>query len=86
MDKMAKQLGASAFGDSKVKDKRFYVVYQGKRINFGSTSKNTFYDNHNKSVQSAWKARHTKIKNKEGQSVYTVKTSPSYWSYNLLWN
>jgi|688.fasta_scaffold2478688_1 hypothetical protein len=80
------RLGATDFGISKTKNKRFYVIYDSKKINFGSTTNNTFIDHNNEDKKRAWIARHTKIKNKNGELVYKLKSSPDYWSYHILWN
>ena len=80
------ELGASKFGKSKKKDKRFYVVYNGKKIHFGLKNGSTFIDHHDKRKQKAWKERHSKIKLKDGSLAYKSKTQPSYWSWTLLWN
>ena len=81
----ALSLGATDFGISKAKNKRFYVVYNNKIINFGSKDGSTFIDHKDEKKRKAWRARHIKIKNKQGQSVYKLKTSASYWSWHLLW-
>lgn len=78
-------LGASDFGESRVKGKRYFVVYQGKRINFGSDSGSTFIDHRDEKKRDAWYSRHSKIKNKAGNLVINDKTSPSYWSAKILW-
>ena len=78
-------LGASDFGISKVKGKRFFVVYNNKKINFGSDFGQTYFDHGNKQTKKAWYARHARIKDKEGRQVIKLKTSPSYWSAHLLW-
>ena len=44
----AKQLGASEFGLSDRKDKRFYVRYNNKIIHFGLKNGETFIDHHDK--------------------------------------
>ena len=82
----ARKLGATNLGVSKVKGKRYYVIYNGKKINFGSATGKTFIDHRDKQKRKAWFARHSKIKNKQGQYVISLKTSPSYWSANLLWS
>lgn len=79
-------LGATDFKKSNKKNKRFYVMYKGKSIHFGSDVGSTFIDHHDKVKRRAWIARHSVVKNKEGQNVIRVKTSPSYWSYHVLWN
>lgn len=85
LNKKAISLGATDFGRSKTVNKRFYVVYNGKTINFGSKFGKTFIDHEDSYKRSAWYARHSKILNKKGQNVINLKTSPSYWSANLLW-
>jgi hypothetical protein len=87
MDLKAKaiNLGASDFGISNVKNKRYFVIYNGKRINFGSKSGKTYIDHKDDKKKDAWYARHNKIINKAGEKVINKKDSPSYWSANLLW-
>ena len=83
--KKALKLGATEFNKSSVKGKRFYVVYNGKRINFSSKTGATFIDHGNKRVRDEWYARHSKIKDKDGNLVINDKTSASYWSHQILW-
>ncbi len=77
-------LGAEDFRHSNVK--RFYVVYRDRIIHFGSKHGKTFIDHQDKDKRRAWIARHSKILNKEGKPVIRIKSSPSYWSYHVLWN
>lgn len=86
LKKKALKLGATDFGNSKTKNKRFYVVYNNKIINFGSKNGSTFIDHNDEKKRKAWLARHMKIKDKQGELVYKLKSSPSYWSLNLLWS
>ena len=81
----AMRYGATAFGASTAKGKRFYVVFQGKKINFGSKAGKAFIDHQDKEKKRAWQARHSKIKLKDGRLAYTVKHSPAWWSWHLLW-
>jgi hypothetical protein len=88
MDKLkekALNLGASDFGYSKAKDKRFYVVYEGRRINFGAKQASTYINHGDDDKRKAWYARHSKIKNKKGEYVINLKTSPDWWSAKILW-
>tara|TARA_R110001592_G_scaffold237459_1_gene496666 strand:+ start:1811 stop:2098 length:288 start_codon:yes stop_codon:yes gene_type:complete len=78
-------LGATDFGVSSVKGKRFFVVYNGKKINFGSDVGQTYFDHGDKDKKRNWYARHAKIKDKQGRQVIKVKTSPAYWSSHMLW-
>ena len=43
-EKALKITGVTDFGKSVAKGKRFYVIYNGRRINFGSQTNNTFID------------------------------------------
>ena len=81
----ALELGATAVGYSKRKGKKYYVEYDNKIINFGSDVGQTFLDHNDETKKKAWRARHEKIKNKNGEYVYKIKTSPSYWAYHILW-
>ena len=65
MDAKAEKLGALEIGVTKVKSKRFYVVYNSKRINFGSKTGLTFIDHHDIDVRKAWRQRFSKIKIKK---------------------
>jgi hypothetical protein len=82
----ALMLGALDFGLSERKDKRFYVLYNGRIINFGSKHGKTFIDHGDENIKNAWIARHSKIKNKANNLVINLKTSPSFWSHNILWS
>ena len=88
MDKLkekAIKLKANDFGLSSRKNKRFYVVYNNKIIHFGLKNGQTYFDHHDKKKRTAWRARHSKIISKDGIAFYKIKTSPEYWSYNILW-
>lgn len=85
LKKKALSLGASEFGPSDKENKRFYVIYDGEKIHFGADGAVTYYDYKDNKMRNAWKARHSKIRNKAGKYVIELKSSPSYWSSNLLW-
>jgi hypothetical protein len=85
LSRKAKSLGASEFGKSKAKNKRFFVVHGGKKMNFGSDTNNTFIDHGDEIKRKAWKARHSKIKKKDGGFAYLDKHQPEFWSWHLLW-
>lgn len=78
-------LGATDLGISSRKNKRFYVIYDGKIIHFGSKNGSTFIDHHNPLLRKNWRARHSKIINKDGIPFYKIKSSPEYWAWHLLW-
>ena len=83
--KKAYKLGATEFGVSNRKDKRFYVVYNNKKINFGSKTGMAYIDHHDELKRKNWKARHSQIKNKDGVPFYKIPESPEYWSYRINW-
>ena len=85
LNKKALSFGASHFGVSTRKNKRFYVIISDHIIHFGSKSGSTYIDHHDSIKRKNWRARHSKIKNKAGQYVYLDPYSPSYWSYHILW-
>jgi hypothetical protein len=78
-------LGASEFGKSKAKGKKYYVIYNDTRINFGAKNMSDYTIHKDPARRQRYLARHMKIKNKAGQLVYKLKESPSYWAMNLLW-
>ena len=59
----ALSLGASEFGESDRKNKRFYVVYDNKIVHFGSPTAKTFLEHNDEKKRDAWYARHSKILN-----------------------
>ena len=84
LDKKARTLGASEFGLSKTKNKRFYVIYNNTKINFGSKVGQTNIDHHDDNKRKAWRARHIKIL-KNGKPAYKNKMSPEFWNWHLTW-
>ena len=78
-------LGATEFNVSNRASKRFMVMYNGMAIHFGSKTGKTFIDHRDTVKRRAWLARHSKIRNKAGQHVINLKSSPSYWSKHVLW-
>ena len=85
MEKKAIKLGASSFGNSKAKNKRYYVIYNGKTINFGQPGAITFSDKEDEKKRDSFRARHSKIKLKDGTLAYKNKNQAAYWSWHLLW-
>jgi len=83
--KKALQLGATEFGPSKAKGKKYYVIYDGRRINFGAAGMSDYTIHKDEDRRRRYRARHGTIRLKDGRLAYKVKTSPAYWSWNLLW-
>lgn len=73
---------------SKTKNKRFSIIKDGKITNFGLypfSGSGSFLDHKDDKIKSAWRARHSKIKLKDGRLAYKVKDTPEYLSWNILW-
>jgi hypothetical protein len=85
LEKQAIQLGATEFGRSRAKNKKYYVVYKGKKIHFGDTRYEDYTTHGDSERRKRYLARAKKIKNKEGRYTYRDKNSPNFWSVNLLW-
>ena len=90
VQKIAKQKSIDGeITESKAKGKRFAIKVDGKTINFGSwpfKKDGAFIDHGDKKLKDAWMARHEKILLKSGEPAYKDKSSPSYYSYRLLWD
>jgi hypothetical protein len=73
---------------SNAKGKRFSIRSpDGKLINFGLfpfSGNGTFIDHNDDKIRDAWRARHSKIM-KGGKLAYKDKSSPEYYSWNILW-
>lgn len=81
----AMALGADNFKKSTRKGKKWMVLYEGKTIHFGAAGMSDFTIHKDKERRDRYRARHGKIKLKNGRPAYTVKTSPAYWSWHILW-
>jgi hypothetical protein len=81
----ALSLGATEFGVSKAKGKKYYVIYGNKRINFGAYGMSDFTIHKDKDRRDRYRARHGKIKLKNGRLAYKNKNSPAFWSWHVLW-
>ena len=57
------KLGATEFGKSKVNDKKFYVIYRGKRINFGAKNMSDYTIHNDPERRRRYRARHGAIRN-----------------------
>ena len=86
LSKKAFKLGATEFGISRVKGKRFYVRYNKKSLILVQLlGRRMLTTGISKKEIKALYARHSKIQNKHGQYVIDNPDSPSYWSARVLW-
>ena len=85
------------FVKSGVKTKKYSTITpSGKWINFGSAKYQHYKDatglglyshlDHNdKARRDKYRARHSKIKTKDGKLAYKNPEQPAYYSWNFLW-
>lgn len=81
----ALKLGAKEFGRSNVKNKKWYVVYNNKKINFGDNRYDDYTTHRDKSRRKNYLLRAKAIRNKYGELTYNNKNYPNYWAVHLLW-
>ena len=81
----AKKLGAMDIKPSTRARNKWMVLYKGQWIHFGARGMSDYTIHKDEDRRRRYRARHSKIKLSDGRRAYTVKSSPSYWSWNLLW-
>ena len=57
----------------------------GKKVHFGSPKYPDYTIHKDKERRDKYRARATKIKNKQGELTFTNPESSNYWSVHLLW-
>ena len=80
----ALKLGATTFGRSNRKYKKYYVIYKNKKI-LGDNRYEDFTMHKDIARRRRYRARASKIKDKQGRLTYKLKSSPNFWAFNLLW-
>jgi hypothetical protein len=73
---------------SRAKNKRFALVKDGLRVNFGLypySGAGSYLDHQDDNIKRAWRARHSKITLKDGRLAYKVRNTPEFLSWNILW-
>jgi hypothetical protein len=73
---------------SKAKNKRFAIIKDGKRVNFGVwpyTGAGTYLDHSDNKIRTAWRARHSAITLKDGRKAYLVPGTAEYYAWEILW-
>ena len=81
----ARQLGATALRRSWRQGKKWAVLYEGKWIHFGAKGYDDYTVHGDADRRASYRARHGAIKTKDGRIARMVKTSPAFWSWELLW-
>ena len=84
--KKAKNLGAESLDYSPRKNNKYMVKLPGgKKVHFGSSKYEDYTIHKDKERRDKYRARATKIKNKQGELTYNNPESSNYWSVHLLW-
>jgi len=89
MDSLRKKAishGATEFGLSRAAGKKYYIKYQGKRINFGAAGMSDYTIHKDEDRRRRYRARHGSIRLKDGRLAYKVKSQAAYWSWWILWD
>jgi len=84
--KKAKSIGIK--GDivkSSNPNKKYDLVIGNKKTSFGAKGYEDYLDHQDLKRRKNYRARHSGIVNKDGRKAISVKNSPAYLSYNLLW-
>ena len=80
-----KKLGAGSLDYSKRKNNKYVVTIQnGKKLHFGSSQYPEFLIHKDEERKEKYLSRAKKIKNKQGELIYTNPESSNFWSVNLL--
>jgi len=85
IERNARFRGATQFGLSNRLHKKYFVVYDGKKIHFGDKRFQDFTIHGDKRRRDNYRSRHKGVKLLSGRPAYLDKSQPSYYSYWLLW-
>ena len=85
ISRKARLLGAESIKHSTRATKKFMVLYQGRWIHFGAKGYSDFTQHKDASRRANYRARHSTIRLADGRLAYTVKESPAFWAWHLLW-
>jgi len=89
--KKARALGYDDLKESTRKNKKYMIqvidedTKKSKYIHFGAKGYKDFLDHGDEKLRKYYRARHSKIKLKNGSPAYKKKNSPAFFSYFLLW-
>ena len=68
------------------KTKKWMVIHKdGSKTHFGASSHEDYTIHKDKKRRDSYRARHSKILLKDGRPAYTVKGTPGFYSWFLLW-
>ena len=66
-------------------NKKIKIIINGKIIHYGDKNSHTYIEGADEKKRNAYRARASKIKNKNGQYTYLIKYTPNYLAYWTLW-
>lgn len=68
------------------KDKKLMMITpKGKKVHFGSATSTTFLEGADEKKRNAYRARASKIKDKNGRYTYKIPGTANYYAFHLLW-
>lgn len=79
------KLGLTDLKVSTRKGKKYMVKYNNKWVHFGARGYSDFTQHKDEIRRANYRARHSKIKLKDGRLAHKVKGTASWISWNLLW-
>jgi hypothetical protein len=86
LEREAINRGATKFGVSTKGNSKYFVIYKGKTIHFGSRIYQDYTFHKDEARRERYRNRHRGILKKDGTPAYLDKNQASYWAWNLLWD
>jgi len=89
--KKARELGYDNVKKSTRKNKKYMIEVEDeetkekKWIHFGARNYQDFLDHGDEKLKKYYRARHSKIKLKDGSPAHFKRGSPAFFSYYILW-
>ena len=77
--------GATDLKPSNRKHKKYMVLFNNEWIHFGDNRYQDYTVHNDDKRRDRYRARASKIVDKNGNLTYLMKSSPNFWSYHLLW-
>ena len=85
MESKARAFGATELRPSGRKGKEMAALFRGRWIHFGARGYEDYTTHGDLVRRAAYRKRHAGSLLANGRLAYTVKTTPAYWAYHILW-
>ena len=90
LDKVKKNLKKYKIPYDKVelspkKDKKIRITIDGRPIDYGLKTSQTWIEGANETKKNSYQARASKIKNSKGEYTYKIRYTPNFLSFWTLW-